>query len=220
MDNLNKYCYEFEKLNFILRKYFHVTIYIIKDRTKEMEIVSKLKLTNITGGIYHLSNNKSLTYILLSEEFIWSLYEVLKNSFSSLSPKLPMIYNDIKKIQENKENTLHNEFNYDNVLISDNSLTFLVNITPDKIIERNKVFSIPSKYRKEITRIEVLLSSDQKIISVKINQRHPNAKKTGEFCIGDLKGFKLTKDTADKIKTMVKVYRLDNCYWKPDYTYK
>ena len=76
---------------------------------------------------------------------------------------------------------------------------------------------IPKMHRLTYNDIELTINPMNQIISLKLDNKHPNCDESNYYCLG-LSKFKLIDlETIQDLINRIKIWRLDDCYWIPDW---
>lgn len=191
------------------------------NRLKIIEDTKKLKDESLFIGYNIIIKfEKSLTICIV---FNWkglkeliSILEKSKND-ETYQRKLFIAKYDIEKYLEGLSVRYDEILTYYNskIVIKNDMLILYDSIIPNKCTYQNKVFEIPIRERIEITKLDIYIDLSCSISAVNINARHPNADKKGWFCLGSLKMIPCTVQNIENIISQIKIYKLDDSYWKP-----
>ncbi len=110
-------------------------------------------------------------------------------------------------------NAIKKEF--PNTIITSNGIIILKQIIPFRFIHTNILGKIPQEAAAIINSIEFVVNSENKIVSVKLDNEHPNCDRNNNYCLGDLKFLDLNLNSVNSIMKSVEVYNLKNAYFIP-----
>lgn len=188
------------------------TYNLIKDKILQFKSIS----SDFKSGIISKSDNKILI-ITFDDNKIENLIKILyEHGKITLSEYNKIIYDVYKFLSTSYSDIVEIKNEYKNTIINKNGITIIHPITPYKFLYKNKIFEIPIEDRSKITSFEFIVNNENKILSLKIDGKHPNADKNNEFCLGDLKFLDLKLKSITAIITTTSIYNMNNSYYMPN----
>jgi len=102
-----------------------------------------------------------------------------------------------------------------NAVVEDGDIILYERIIPSKIIINNVVKNIEPQYKTSINKLHFQTDPNGLLISLKIDELHPNADSNGYYCLGNMKYLPLNIYTIKSVIAQLEFYRLDDSYWIP-----
>ena len=206
---------------------FRGMVKIYKSKSSNVNKLSKdiLNIKNCS----HIKTKQSLLVVSDNKIYIFIFDWIgLKESIESLKS----VFNNKNKIIK-KLNLMSFEvdrslskFNVDfkqlinknpGVILKNEGIELRNRITPDKILYKKKVSKIPLKQRITINNVTINTDPHGFITAIKLDHIHPNADKNLWYCLGSLKLQPLNNEIITLLKGQIETYKLDDCYWLPEW---
>lgn len=202
----------------ILRSDNILSIYCKKSSELEMNKLLKSRCSTFTKNKTIAVQGESKVIIITDISDYASIPKILEEIFSSNN----RIKNNIDRINDGIE-VISSKINYKDIMnkypttINNLTLRIKVDILSDKYVLKDKLYIIPDNKQIRYTEIKIRLTPMGQVISVKLDNPHPNADEHLYYCIGDMKFQYLSCGLIDKIISKIPLYNLNDCYWRPDY---
>lgn len=149
-------------------------------------------LNEITNIINFSNNFKNIeSYIIHRIQNRLSFYISMTEKLKKLSDKV-----DIKSM-------------------SDNEIDIDIQIIPTHAIFKNKMVQLVKEDVYIISNLKFVFNCNYQILNAIIDNKHPNANKNGDYCLGSYKFSELNEDNILCIINNIKFYKLNDCYYIP-----
>lgn len=179
------------------------------------------KLESYVGeGFLAITDNKTLSILIDDiDEASDYIGEFLKESpfgeTEAIKKKIPYINQDLKRLINKDLKPFIRDYH---VYIDGPEITIGdVGIVPKYIYKNRKVRTIPKGKSWPINSVVVTTTPNNQILSLKLDNVHPNADEDGFFCLSSSFYATLTIETFRDIVNQIRIYNLDDCYWTPDF---
>lgn len=132
--------------------------------------------------------------------------------------KVKLVKYDIERSLTSLSNTFKEVITkIPNIIIHGDKLELAGDICPNMMLYKGTMINIPDKYKITISKISIYTDPSGYITSVYLKGKHPNANSDGWYCLGELKLMQLSVEAINTLISQIKIYKLDDCYWKPQW---
>ena len=221
---LYKYkCELWPQLTTVVKNLGNIDLFIV-DESIINEIYNIVKNINICEvnllrrNVLYLNDWKYSIYIIKDLYGIVEMQNHLKNIYKNNS-KMDYVNFSIKEILT-KTNININEIKqkYPNLELTSRGSVIKTQIIPQFVLYgHNSHFEkIDSSLNVNIINtLEIILTNQENITSVILDNDHPNANKIRMYCLGNFKFSNFNLNTLDKIINSIRIYNLTDCYYIP-----
>jgi hypothetical protein len=164
--------------------------------------------------------SKSVLMILFNWSGLHELVDFIEKNLLKINNerKVRLIKYDIDRCLTNLSKNFKDIIkSFPDMIIKNDCLELVNPLIPDKILSQNKLNDIPIEKQIKIVKLSIYTDHNGFITSVRLKGKHPNANPEGWYCLGTLKLMPLTHETINLLLSQIKVYKLDDCYWKPEW---